>query len=50
MLCHPCFSLLRLKLTRITPAKTVAAASIFCQLRVSIPMAMLMAVAMIGCT
>ena len=31
-------------------AKTVVAATIFCQLRVSIPMNMLMAMAIMGCT
>ena len=41
---------LLLRLTMTTPAKTSTAESIFCQLRLSIPMHILMAVAMMGCT
>ena len=40
----------RLRLTMIRPAKTRVVARDFCHVRVSMPMAMLIAMAMIGCT
>ena len=41
-------ALVLLRLTIITPAKTRIADNIFCQLSISIPMQMLIAVAMMG--
>lgn len=40
----------RLKLTIITPEKTVIAAKTFCHVSVSMPMEILMTMAMMGCT